>query len=108
MTKVKITPGVCGMVCVATAESADGETVTLRAQTDCPAVRAMLEERGEGLDAYELCLARPGTGPLYEYAQEHFPMHCACPTIAGLTKCAEAECRLALARDVSIEFIDAE
>lgn len=105
MTQVRITPGVCGLICLATAESADGETVTLRARTDCPAVRALIEELGEGLDAYEVCLKRPGEGPFYDYAREHFPRHCACPTIAGLIKCVEAECRLALARDVKIEFI---
>ena len=37
-------------------------------------------------------------------AAEHFPFHAACPVIAGITKCAEAECALALRQDAGIFF----
>ena len=40
-----------------------------------------------------------------EYAAEHFPAHASCPVIAGITKCAEAECSLALKHDASIRFL---
>ena len=66
----------------------------------------MMETLGNEFDAYEICLARPGSGPLYAYASEHFPVHCGCPVIAGITKCAEAECRLALKKDAEIQFIE--
>jgi len=64
-----------------------------------------METLGDTFDAYEVCLVTPGTGPLYEYAREHFPVHAACPVIAGITKCMEAECRLALKSDASISFV---
>ncbi len=51
-----------------------------------------------------VCLTKPGTGPFYTYAAEHFPVHAACPVIAGITKCAEAECDLALRQDAGIFF----
>lgn len=37
-------------------------------------------------------------------AAEHFPVHAACPVIARITKCAEAECDLALRQDAGIFF----
>ena len=61
---------------------------------------------GDEFDAYELCLQKPGAGPLYEYAQEHFPVHVSCPALNGIIKCVEVECHLALKKNASIEFID--
>ena len=37
-------------------------------------------------------------------AAAHFPVHAACPVIAGITKCAEAECDLALRQCAGIFF----
>lgn len=72
--------------------------------SDCESVRKMMEALGSSFDAYEVCLARPGANVFYQYAEEHFPVHAGCPVIAGIVKCMEAECRLALPRDVSIVF----
>ena len=102
MTKVKIEPGVCGMTAIVTAESEDGMDVTVTVESPCKGVAGLSGE----YDAYEVCVTKPGTNPLYEYAAEHFPSHGACPVLAGITKCVEAECRLALKKDVSITFID--
>lgn len=104
MTKVKIDPGVCGLITTVEAESEDGMEVTLKVKSGCESIRKMFEELGDTFDAYELCLGKPGTGPLYEYAQEHFPGHCACPAIAGITKAVEVACRLALPKNASITF----
>lgn len=106
MTKVSIEPGICGFTTLVTASSDDGQDVKLSVASGCAAVQAMMKELGDTFDAYELCLVRPGCGPLFEYASEHFPVHCACPVIAGITKCAEAECKLALKKDASIRFLD--
>ena len=59
----------------------------------------MFDTLGNTFDAYELCLGKPGTGPLYEYAAKHFPV------LAGIAKCVEAECGLALKKDASITFL---
>lgn len=108
MTKVIIEPGVCGFKAVVTAESEDQQEVTLQVVSGCKAVQGMMEELGDTFDAYELCLTKPGTGPLYAYASAHFPGHACCPIIAGITKCVEAECGLALKRPVSIRFVDGD
>lgn len=107
MTRVKIEPGICGFDATVTAESADQMEVTLRVDGGCEAVQKMMQTLGGTFDAYELCLTRPGSGPLYDYALAHFPVHAACPVIAGITKCAEAECRLALKKNASIVFLEA-
>ncbi|HJD23332.1 MAG TPA: hypothetical protein H9694_04215 [Firmicutes bacterium] len=108
MTKVVIEPGACALKAVVTAESDDQQQVKLHVSSGCKAVQEMMKDLGDAFDAYELCLVKPGMGPLYEYASEHFPAHACCPVIAGITKCVEAECSLALKRDVSIRFVNDE
>lgn len=73
MTRVKIEPGICGFDATVTAESADQMEVTLRVDGGCEAVQKMMQALGGTFDAYELCLTRPGSGPLYDYALAHFP-----------------------------------
>ena len=109
MTKVTINPGVCGFVTTVEAigQGEDNQDVKLVVHSGCEPVMNMFTELGDTFDSFELCLVRPGKGPLYEYAAEKFPPHCACPVPAGITKAAEAECRLALPRDSWIKF-DAE
>lgn len=94
-TKVTVRAGVCGFITHVSAESEDQMEVKLKVASGCEAVRKMMAE---------LCLAKPGCGPLYEYASENFPVHAACPVIGGITKCAEVECHLALPVDASITF----
>lgn len=105
MTKVSINPGVCNLITKVEASSEDQMEVTLKVTSACEAVRNMMKELGDTFDAFEICLSKPGTGPFYEYAAKHFPGHAACPSIAGITKCVEAECRLALPKDVEIRFV---
>ena len=104
MTKVRIEPGICKFTTVVTANSEDGMEVELDVHSGCKAVQDMMKELGRSFNAFALCLVKPGCGPLYEYASEHFPVHVGCPVIAGITKCAEAECGLALKCDASICF----
>ncbi len=106
MTKVLIDSGICGMVTTVTAHSEDGETVRVTAESPCPAVKKMMEDLGEEFDVFEACMIRPGTGPFYEYASAHFPGHAGCPVCAGIAKCVEAACGMALKKDVSIRFLN--
>lgn len=105
MTKVLIDPGVCGFLTKVSADSEDQQEVKIHVSSGCKAVQEMMAALGNTFDAYELCLVKPGMGPLYEYAKERFPGHTGCPVIAGITKCVEAECSLALKREASIRFI---
>ena len=106
MTKVKIEPGVCGLPTIVTAEADEDQLeVKLTVTSGCEAVQKMLQAVGDTFDPYELCLVKPGCGPLYAYASQNLPEHCSCPVIAGITKCAEAECGLALKKDATIHFL---
>lgn len=104
MTKVTIEPGVCGFTARVTADSEDGQTVRLTISSGCGAVAGLTAALGDTFDAFELCLCKPGQGPLYAYAGQHFPGHGACPVLAGITKCVEKECGPALPKDASITF----
>ena len=79
MTTVMIDPGVCNFVTKVTAESEDQMEVKLHVSSGCAAVQKMMAALGDTFDAYELCLAKPGAGPLFEFAGENFPVHAGCP-----------------------------
>lgn len=104
MTTVEINPGACGLITEVTAESEDQMDVIVKVKSGCPNIQKMFEELGDTFDAFDVCLKRPGENEFYEYALRNFPGHAACPTIAGIIKCVEAECRLALPKDVEIRF----
>jgi len=106
MKKAVIDAGVCGFKTTVSAESEDGREAALSVQSDCEHITKMMNTLGNTFDAFEVCLVRPGKGVLYEYAVDSYPAHAACPVIAGITKCIEAECGLALPRDAYIKFVD--
>ena len=108
MTKVKVEPGPCGFKTIVTAEASEDDPTKIKVKVacGCEAVQNMMKELGDTLDAYEVCLQKPGRGPLFDYAAEHFPVHVVCPVITGITKCVEAEAQLALKHNVTIEFVD--
>lgn len=103
MTKLEIMPGVCGLTATVTAESEDGMEVKVQVDSPCGGIKKMMEELGEDLDSYELLFQKPGTGALYE-AAKNCP-HGACVVPAGILKCIEAECKMALPKDVSMKFL---
>lgn len=105
MTKVMIDPGICNLLTSVEAISEDGMEVTLKVKSGCVSINEMFKQLGNTFDAYELCLDKPGNGPLYDYAREHLPGHCGCPAIAGIIKAVEVECHLALPKDAKITFI---
>lgn len=104
MTKVTINPGVCGLITTVEAHSDDQMEVKVTVKSGCEAVRKMMEELGDTFDAFSCCLGKPGTSVFYDYAREHFPGHASCPTLAGILKCMEVECGLALPKEASITF----
>ncbi len=104
MTTAKIDPGVCGLVTSVSAQSEDGMEVKLIVKSGCEPIRNMFKELGDTFNAFELCLVKPGENCLYEYAQQNFPAHASCPSIAGILKAIEVECSLALPKNVAIEI----
>lgn len=103
MTKVTIDPGPCGFKTVVVAEMND-DIAEVKVSSGCKAVVGMMEAVGNELDPYEICLVRPGKGPLFAYASEQFPVHAGCPVLSGIIKCVEKEAGLALPHDVTIMF----
>ena len=55
MTKVRIDPGICGMIATVTAESDDGMEVTVTVDSPCKGVKAMMEALG-GETVEEVCV----------------------------------------------------
>ena len=104
MTKVRINPGVCGLVTTVEVSGDNGRKLTIKAESQCENVRKMVNVLGDTFDGYRLCSNKPGSGPLYEFASQNFPAHSGCISISGVLKAVEAECKMALPRDASITF----
>lgn len=104
MTKVKINPGICGLITNVQTQSDDGMEVEIIVKSDCEAISKMFSEIGTTFDAFDLCLSKPGQNILYESASKFLPGHASCPVISGIIKAAEVECKLALPKDVTITF----
>jgi hypothetical protein len=105
MARVTIDSGVCGFETTVEAVSLDGMEVVLTVESGCPAISAIFSDLGDVFDAFELVFAPPGANPFYKYAAENnFPQHGGCVTIAGITKAVEAACNLALPVDASVSF----
>lgn len=104
MKKLIVCPGVCGLTCTITAESEDGVECSLTADTSCGAVKNMMAALEQPLSAYDVCFLKPGEGPVYEAAAKL--AHAACPVPSALIKAIEAECGLALAKNVTMEFTE--
>lgn len=103
-TRVTIEPGICNLTCSVTAELVDEDELEVDVSTGCDAIQGMFDQLGSTFDAFEVCLQKPGCGPFYEYAKEHFPIHVSCPALCGIIKAMEVEARLALPEDASIRF----
>ena len=103
-TKVIIEPGICNLTCSVVAELSDDDELELDVATGCAAIQGMFEELGTTFDSFEVCLQKPGCGPFYDYAREHFPTHVSCPALCGIIKAMEVEAKLALPKDASIHF----
>ena len=107
-TKVIIEPGICKLNTSVVATAVDEDEVKIEVKSACESIVKMIEELGDTFDTFEVCLQKPGLGPFYEYAQEHFPIHVACPAINGIIKAMEVEGKLALPLDASIRFVPTE
>ena len=108
MTKVRIEPGVCGLITTVEAECDEDMEVTVKVDSACKNITNLFGALGDTFDPYEICFAKPGEGPFYDYARENFPGHVSCATINGIIKCIEAAAGLALPRDVRITFVNEE
>lgn len=104
MKTVQINPGVCGFTTEVKATTEDGQMVKLEIATACEYIRKLGELLGAEVDGYAVCFGKFGNGPVYDAARDAC-RHAACPVPAGIVKCIEAECGLALPRDVEIKFI---
>ena len=59
-TKVKIDPGVCGLITEAEAIKTGRREVKLIVKSSCGSITKMFETLGEDFNSFELCLVRPG------------------------------------------------
>lgn len=102
MTKVIISPGICGFKVTVRAEKKERRSVTVQIETDCEMVKKLAEDVGhvDMMAAFTSHL----NNPVYRSAAKHLK-HAACPVPSGILKAVEAELGLAIPRDASIIFV---
>lgn len=105
MTRLKVEPGICGMTAIITADSEDGMECEISVETQCKMIQKLFEGIGGTVNAYEICMPRGDEEKFAAGLIRQYPTHAACPMISALIKCVEAECGLALKKDVSFSFI---
>lgn len=112
MTKTLIKAGPCRFETTVTAEKVSKKTVKLSLETQCPNVQKMFEgfvaENGDELDAFKICMSRPGQDALHAYVASHYPPHAACPVLVGMIRTMEAEAGLCVKEDMSVTFLTDE
>ncbi|MBC7234376.1 MAG: hypothetical protein H5T69_00935 [Chloroflexi bacterium] len=100
--KVHVSPGVCGLEAVITAEANAMYEVTLTIHSDCERVRRLAEGLS-GVSALDELRA-----PLHETATYKAAgragLHVACPVPCAVLKAMEVACGLALPADVQIQI----
>ena len=93
--RAEIQAGICGFGTVAQANSADGMTVQLRIESDCPKVKAMASELTV-VNAMDEVLTKSlvETTPALVAAKHR--LHTSCPVPIGILKAVESAAGLAL------------
>jgi Family of unknown function (DUF6951) len=99
MASAEIDSGICGYTASVRA-TADGRTVRIEIESDCPHLAAMAEELTSVDPFTEISFRREGPLTL-RVAAKHMA-HAACPVPVGVIKAIEVEAGLALPKEASI------
>ncbi len=103
MTRVKVNPGICGLVSEIFIKKIDKNHFSVEIKSDCE----MVEKLGEKLKELDMMdvFKRIIDNPVYREASVCL-RHTSCPVPSALLKALEVEAGLALSCDVKIEFLN--
>ena len=102
MTRVTITPGICGLETKLVFTPDDDLQVELCIESACPHIMAMQDDL-RTLDGYAECFARFSESAIFASADRHC-RHLACPVPTAIVKGLEVASKLALPRPVRIDI----
>jgi hypothetical protein len=102
MTRIKITPGVCGLLATVEIRKKEGKNFSASISSDCEMVEKLGAEIEEltFMDAFKRII----DNPVYRKGSLCLK-HVSCPVPCGILKALEVEAGVALPRDVKIEFL---
>ena len=102
MAKAHIDAGICGFGTTVETTANPGYKVTIKLESDCPAIRKLAENLTE-VDALGEISFRRGLPQTLQKGNE-FCTHTACPVPVGIVKAIEVAAELALPKDVTIKI----
>ncbi len=102
MTRVRVNPGVCGLISEISIKKIDKNLFSIEIKSDCE----MVEKLGECLKELQMMdvFKRISDNPVYKEASACL-RHTSCPVPSAVLKALEVEAGLAIGRDVKIEFL---
>jgi hypothetical protein len=103
MVKVNVNGGACNFNTIINILSEDGQDAAIDLTTECPNLKPLEKELKE-VDAYEECFAKFGGDSTIFKLCNKFCRHAACPVPTAIIKGVEAECNLALPRNIEIKI----
>jgi hypothetical protein len=101
MTRVKVNPGVCGLITDIEVNKTDRRRVSINITSNCENIKQLSAALKE-LDMRDIMKPRVEC-EIHKQAAS-CPLHAACIVPEGIIKAAEAELELALPRDAGIHF----
>lgn len=102
MIKLKVNPGICGLITEIEVEALDGMNAEFKVESQCENIRNLVDAVNS-VNGYDEVFKKYGTGLIAKAAAVHCP-HAACPVPTAMLKGVEVVCGLALAKDSEIKF----
>lgn len=103
MTKLEINSGACGFISTVEVRRINGKDFSVCIRSDC----GMIAELGEKLKELSMmgCFTRILDNAVYKEAS-CCVKHVSCPVPSGVLKAVEVEAGLAVAKDVTMKFLN--
>lgn len=102
MAKMKINPGICGLITELEVEAADGMNAKFKVDSQCQQIQNLVDAL-PAVNGYDEVFKKYGEGAIAKAAAAHCS-HAACPVPTAMLKGVEVVCGLALPKDAEIKF----
>lgn len=102
MIKLKVNPGICGLMTEIEVEAPDSMNAEFKVESQCEHIRKLVEDV-PSVKGYDEVFKKYGEGAIAKAAAVHCP-HAACPVPTAMLKGVEVVCGLALPKDIEIKF----
>ena len=102
MAKIKVNPGICGLMTVIEVQAPDDMNAEFKVESQCEHIRKLAQDV-TSVNGYDEVFKKYGEGAIAKAAAVHCP-HAACAVPTAMLKGVEVVCGLSLPKDIEIKF----